>query len=197
MAEIKMVVGLGNPGGEYVDTRHNIGFEVIDSLAEALKIAVKKKKFGAVFGQGDFLDKKLILLKPWQFMNCSGQAVATAAGFYKLDLASDLLVIVDDMALEPGKIRVRAKGSAGGHKGLADIIDKLGTNNFGRLRIGIGQRGGETAVDFVLDKPTKAERSLLEKAIEETREAVFCWVEYGIEKTMNKFNSRGKEEDQE
>jgi PTH1 family peptidyl-tRNA hydrolase len=197
MAEIKMVVGLGNPGDEYVDTRHNIGFKVIDSLAEVLKIDVKRKKFGAIFGQGEFSDKKLILLKPWQFMNCSGQAVATAAGFYKVKLTSDLLVILDDMSLEPGRIRVRAKGSAGGHKGLADIIDKLGTNNFGRLRIGIGPRGDEAAVDFVLDKPTKVEGRLLDKATEKAREAVLCWVEYGIEKTTNKFNNREKEQDQE
>jgi PTH1 family peptidyl-tRNA hydrolase len=185
---IKMIVGLGNPGDEYVDTRHNIGFEVIDSLAEALKTDVKKRKFGARFGFGEFADKKLILLKPWQFMNRSGQAVATAVGFYKLGL-SDLLVVTDDMALSPGRIRIRAKGSAGGHNGLADVIEKLGTESFARCRIGIGQSGREDAVDFVLDKPTKADRVLLNEAIERSREAVLCWAEHGIEATMNKFNS--------
>ncbi|MHC4545194.1 MAG: aminoacyl-tRNA hydrolase [Planctomycetota bacterium] len=185
---IKMIVGLGNPGSEYVNTRHNIGFRVIDSLAEQLNIDVRKRKFGARFGLGEFSDKKLILLKPWQFMNRSGQVVATATGFYKLGV-SDLLVVLDDMALEPGRIRIRAKGSAGGHNGLADVIEKLGTESFGRLRIGIGQSGREDAVDFVLDKPTKADKVLLNEAIERSREAVLCWAEHGIEATMNKFNS--------
>jgi len=187
MGDMKIVVGLGNPGDEYIDTRHNTGFKVIDSLAEVLEIEVRKRKFGARFGSGEFADKKLILLKPWQFMNRSGQAVATAVGFYKLD-AGDLLVITDDMDLEPGRIRIRAKGSAGGHNGLADIIEKLGTNEFARCRIGIGQSGREDAVDYVLDKPTKAEKPLLAEAIERAREAVLCWIEYGTEKTMNEFN---------
>jgi PTH1 family peptidyl-tRNA hydrolase len=185
---MKMVVGLGNPGDEYADTRHNIGFKVIDSLAEALNVDVRKRKFAARFGRGEFADKKLILLKPWQYMNRSGQAVATAVGFYKLDL-NDLFVIVDDMALSPGTIRIRAKGSAGGHNGLADIIEKLGTESFGRLRIGIGHSGKKDAADFVLDKPTKPETTLLNEAIERSREAVLCWIEHGIETAMNKFNS--------
>ena len=187
-----MIVGLGNPGKEYINTRHNIGFQAIDSLAEALKVEVKKRKFGARFGLADFADKKLILLKPWQFMNRSGQAVATAAGFYKLGV-SDLLVVLDDMSLEPGRIRIRAKGSAGGHNGLADIIEKLGTENFGRLRIGIGQSGKEDAVNFVLDKPNEADRTLLNEAVERAREAVLCWIEHGFEATMNQYNTVKKE----
>ncbi len=189
MGEIKLVVGLGNPGDEYVGTRHNTGFRVIDLLAEALRIDVRKKKFGAIFGAGEFAGKKIMLLKPRQFMNRSGQAVATAVGFYKLAL-SDLLVITDDMALEPGRIRIRQKGSAGGHKGLADVIEKLGTEDIGRLRIGIGQSGKEVAEDFVLDKPTEAERPLLDEATERAREAVLCWIEHGIEAASMKFNSR-------
>jgi PTH1 family peptidyl-tRNA hydrolase len=184
---VKMVVGLGNPGKEYVDTRHNIGFRVIDSLAEALKIDVRKKRFSAYLGSGEFADKKLILLKPMRFMNCSGQVVATATGFYKLAL-SNLLVVTDDMALPPGRIRVRMKGSAGGHNGLADVIEKLGTENISRLRIGIGQSDEEMAYDYVLSKPTKADRPLLDEAITKARDAVLCWVEYGIKATMNEFN---------
>jgi PTH1 family peptidyl-tRNA hydrolase len=182
-----MVVGLGNPGKEYVDTRHNAGFKVIDLLADALQASVKKKRFGACIGQAEFGDKKLILIKPMQFMNCSGQVVATSAGFYKISPDS-LLVISDDMALEPGVIRIRRKGSSGGHKGLADIIEKLGTDEFGRLRIGIGQSGRETAEDYVLRKPTKKEMPLLDEAIGKARDAVLCWVEHGIEQAMNKFN---------
>jgi PTH1 family peptidyl-tRNA hydrolase len=187
MGDTKIVVGLGNPGDEYVNTRHNMGFKVIDSLAESLETEVKKRKFGARCGSAEFADKKLILLKPWQFMNRSGQSVATAVGFYKLSV-KDLLVITDDMDLEPGRIRIRAKGSAGGHNGLADIIEKLGTNEFSRCRIGIGRSSEEDAVEHVLNKPAKEEEPLLAEAIEKARKAVLCWIKHGTERTMNEFN---------
>ena len=189
MVETKMVVGLGNPGKEYVGTRHNTGFRVIDALAEALGIEVRRRKFGARFGLGEFADEKLILLKPWQFMNRSGQAVTTALGFYKLGV-NDLLVVTDDIALELGRIRIRAKGSAGGHNGLADIIERLGTNQFARLRVGIGQSRDEWTVDYVLDRPTESEKALLDAAIAKARDAVLCWVESGIDEAMNKFNAK-------
>ncbi len=185
---IKIVVGLGNPGDEYVNTRHNIGFKVIDLLAEQLSIDVRKRKFGARFGLGQFSDKKLILLKPWRYMNRSGHPVATAVGFYKLDL-TDLLVVTDDMALPPGKIRIRPGGSAGGHNGLDDVIQKLGTDTFSRLRIGIGQSQKQDAVGFVLGKPAKQDCLLLDEAIQGAKQAVLSWMENGIEATMNKFNS--------
>jgi PTH1 family peptidyl-tRNA hydrolase len=185
--EIKMVVGLGNPGKKYVDTRHNIGFRVIDTLAERLKLDIKKKRFGACLGSGEFANRKLILLKPMRFMNCSGEVVATAVNFYKLVL-SNLLVVIDDMALPVGRIRIRMRGSAGGHKGLADVIEKLGTENMSRLRIGIGQSDEKEAYDYVLSKPPEAERPLLDEAIVKARDAVLCWIEYGIKTTMNKFN---------
>jgi len=183
-----MIVGLGNPGDEYADTRHNTGFKVIDSLAETVGIKVKKRKFGARFELGEFAGKKLILLKPWQFMNRSGQAVATAAGFYKINIR-DLMVVTDDMDLEPGRIRLRYKGSAGGHNGLADIIQKLGTNEFARCRVGIGRCAEVDTVGYVLDKPQEDEKPLLTAAIEQARNAVLCWIEFGIETAMNKFNS--------
>jgi len=188
MAEVRMVVGLGNPGLRYANTRHNAGFKAIDSLAEALSVEVRKKKFGGAFGEGVYKDKKLILLKPEQFMNRSGQVVATAVGFYKLE-PCDLLVISDDMALEPGRIRLRARGSAGGHNGLADVIEKLGIQEFNRLRIGIGPSGGINDVDFVLGEPTEQEKRLLNEAIEQAREAVICWLENGVEAAMNAFNA--------
>jgi PTH1 family peptidyl-tRNA hydrolase len=187
MGDTKIVVGLGNPGDDYVNTRHNMGFKVIDSLAESLETEVKKRKFGARCGSAEFADKKLILLKPWQFMNRSGQSVATAVGFYKLSV-KDLLVITDDMDLEPGRIRIRAKGSAGGHNGLADIIEKLGTNEFSRCRIGIGRSREEDAIDHVLNKPAAEEEPLLAEAIEKARKAVLFWIEHGTERTMNEFN---------
>ncbi len=189
-----MVVGLGNPGDEYADTRHNTGFRVIDALAKTLNIEVKKRKFGARFGTGEFSDKKLILLKPWNFMNRSGQAVATAVGFYKLAL-SNLLVVTDDLALEPGRIRLRSKGSAGGHNGLGDIIEKLGTIEFARCRVGIGGEGEEiwqSQVDYVLAEPTKTQKPLLSEAIDRAKDAVLCWIEYDIETSMNKFNSNSE-----
>ena len=185
---VKMVVGLGNPGREYADTRHNIGFRVVDSLAQKLKIDVKKRKFAARFGRGESGDKKLILLKPWQFMNRSGSAVAKAMAFYKLSVGG-LLVVSDDMALAVGAIRLRAKGSAGGHNGLADVIEKLGTDQFGRLRVGIGKSDRVDDVDYVLSRPSEKERLLLDKATERAQEAVLCWVEHGIETAMNEFNS--------
>jgi PTH1 family peptidyl-tRNA hydrolase len=187
MGQMKMVVGLGNPGEEFVDTRHNIGFRIIDSLAEAVAIDVRKRKFGARVGTGEVGEKKIILLKPWQFMNRSGEAVAKAVGFYKLPL-SEMFVVTDDMALEPGRIRIRAKGSSGGHKGLADIIEKLGTSQFGRLRVGIGPSEQQETINYVLDRPTRRERLLLDEAIGRAKDAVLCWLELGVEAAMNKFN---------
>ena len=187
MSDMKLIAGLGNPGGDYADTRHNIGFRVMDLLAETLDIEIRKRKFGARFGVGEFAHKKLIVLKPWLFMNRSGLAVATTVGFYKLTVA-DVLVVTDDMDLEPGRIRLRAKGSAGGHNGLADIIEKLGTTEFARCRIGIGRSPEQEAVGFVLDKPAEAEKSLLDAAVERARDAVLCWIEYGIETAMNQYN---------
>ncbi len=182
-----MVIGLGNPGVEYAGTRHNLGFCVIDSLGSVLNMEVRRRKFGAVFGEGEIFGRKLILLKPWRYMNVSGQVVASVMGFYKLDIG-DLLVVTDDMSLLPGMIRIRSKGSSGGHNGLSDVIDSLGTEEIGRLRIGIGQSEAESAEEYVLKKPSKSERPLLEKAVEKARDAVLCWIECGIDEAMNRFN---------
>lgn len=123
-------------------------------------------------------------------MNRSGQVVATAVGFYKLDL-ENLIIVTDDLALEPGVIRMRSKGSAGGHNGLADIIEKLGTNEFARCRIGIGNKiePGRDQVDYVLGRPTRDQKAMLETAVLKARDAVLCWIENGIETAMNKYNS--------
>ena len=188
MSEFKMVVGLGNPGAEYADTRHNVGFKVIDLLAKDLEVEVRRRKFSARYCLADYAGKKLILLKPWLFMNRSGQPVAAAAAFYKLDLRS-LLVILDDLWLEPGRIRLRAAGSAGGHNGLADIIDKLGTEKFSRLRVGIGRSEPQDDYDYVLSEPTEQQKPLIEKAVENAKNAAVYWLENGIDKAMNEFNS--------
>lgn len=188
MAELKLVVGLGNPGPEYAETRHNLGFKVIEALDAALGIAVTKQKFGARVGEDHYRGRRVMLMKPWQYMNRSGQAIATAVGFYKLELP-DLIVITDDMALEPGRIRLRAKGSAGGHNGLADIIAKLGSDEFARCRVGVGPCPGPLAVDYVLGRPREEERPLLNEAIVRARDAVLCWLDFGIARAMNDFNS--------
>jgi peptidyl-tRNA hydrolase, PTH1 family len=187
MAEVRLVVGLGNPGPEYAETRHNLGFKVVEALEEALGIEVKQRKFNARLGEGRRAGTKVILMKPWTFMNRSGQSVATAVGFYKLDLR-DLLVISDDRALEPGAMRIRAQGSAGGHNGLADIIEKLGSDEFARCRVGIGQCPSAVAADYVLGRPDPQDRPLLNRAILRARDAVLYWLELGVERTMNEFN---------
>ena len=189
MNEIRLIAGLGNPGLEYQGTRHNVGFEVVDLLTKKLKVELNKEKFGAAFGQAGFEDKKLILLKPLLFMNNSGQVVAAVANFYKLT-AEAILVITDDMALEPGMIRLRAGGSAGGHNGLADIIEKLGTDEFNRLRIGIGNRSQTPGRDYVLSRPSETERNLIDKAVTEAADAVMVWITEGVETAMNRFNRR-------
>ncbi len=189
MAETRIIVGLGNPGRQYRLTRHNTGFKVIDLLAKSLDVEVSRRKFGARFAEAEFAGKKLILVKPWQYMNCSGQVVATAVGFYRLGVG-ELLVVTDDIYLKPGSIRLRAKGSAGGHNGLADIIDKLGTDEFARCRVGVGSpEAGQDAVDYVLGSPTRAQGLLLDEACLRAREVLLCWIEHGIDVAMNAFSA--------
>jgi len=187
MGDVRMVVGLGNPGKEYDNSRHNVGFDFIDLLAKKLGIEVKQKKFGALFGQGFFADKKLILLKPYQYMNLSGQAVATAAGFYKLEL-EDVLVVSDDMAIDCGRIRIRRKGSAGGQKGLADVINKLGSSDLARLRVGIGKSRFADSAAYVLGRIDSEQRPMIDEAVGRAGKAVLCWVEHGTSKAMNEYN---------
>ncbi|HBG27375.1 MAG: aminoacyl-tRNA hydrolase [Planctomycetes bacterium GWF2_41_51] len=186
---MRLIAGLGNPGSEYDGTRHNIGFEVVDKLADKYGVELKKGKFGAAFGQTALEDKKLILLKPLKYMNNSGQVIATAAGFYKLQ-PLQILVITDDLALEPGTIRMRASGSAGGHNGLVDIIEKLGTSDFPRLRIGIGDKGPAVGKDYVLSRPGSADRELLREAVQQAVEASICWMQQGVDAAMTKFNRK-------
>ena len=196
MAEVRMIVGLGNPGAEYTGTRHNVGFDVVDSLARQLGIETGKKKFGALFGQGELDGIVLMLLKPQQYMNRSGQVVATATGFYKLG-PGNIVVATDDLALEPGRIRFRTKGSSGGHNGLKDIIARLGTEDFARIRVGIGQSVREAAEDYVLAKPSAEDRELIGQAVEKAAQAVICWIKEGASEVMNRFNMQKTDEGQE
>jgi PTH1 family peptidyl-tRNA hydrolase len=194
MAGMKMIVGLGNPGKEYAGTRHNAGFEVIDELAKRLSITTWQKKFGALFGETLREDAKIILLKPQQYMNLSGQVVVAAAGFYKLS-PEDLIVVADDMALAPGLIRIRPSGSSGGHNGLRDIISQLGTDRFPRLRVGIGSENGAGMRDFVLSRPGSHDGPQVADGIRKAREALECWIEDGLSIAMNRYNEKNRSAD--
>lgn len=186
---MKLIAGLGNPGTDYDGTRHNVGFMVLDALGQTFGVSVKRKKFGALAEEVLHGDEKLLLLKPQQYMNRSGHAIATAAGFYKLDPA-EILVVTDDMALPIGQLRLRAKGSAGGHNGLKDIIAALGTEQFPRLRVGIGDSGRRDAADYVLSRFTEQERPIVNQAVATAVQAVLCCATDGVETAMTRYNVR-------
>jgi PTH1 family peptidyl-tRNA hydrolase len=184
---MKLVVGLGNPGSKYEGTRHNIGFEVIDRLAEGGAGARFSRKFDGLLAEAEIDFRRVLLLKPETFMNLSGRSVAQALRFYKLELA-DLLVVCDDLSLPLGKLRIRGGGSDGGQKGLRDITAHFGTDAFARLRIGIGERGPIDAVDFVLSRFRSAERPVIDDALILASQAVAVWVTQGLAAAMNRFN---------
>jgi peptidyl-tRNA hydrolase, PTH1 family len=190
---MKLIVGLGNPGPEYDNTRHNVGFVVLDRLARrhAPGSIARSKFHGAMVDAAlGGNDEKVVLLKPLTFMNRSGLSVSEAVSFYKLNVATDLLVIVDDVALPCGSIRLRAEGSAGGHNGLSDIEEKLGTNQYPRMRIGIDLPGQIPQKDYVLGRFRADQVPLVESACEEAVEAAVCWCTRGLSEAMNRFNRK-------
>jgi PTH1 family peptidyl-tRNA hydrolase len=183
------IVGLGNPGGQYDRTRHNIGFEVIDALAAAHDITIGRPRAAAVAGTGRIADERVVLAMPLTMMNASGVAVVRLCNMHELD-PPDLIVIVDDLNLDLGQLRLRRGGSAGGHNGLRSINEKLGTKEYPRLRIGIGSPpGGMDAREWVLSEFAPDEREAVEEAVERARECVETAVSDGIEAAMNEFNS--------
>ncbi|UCD76656.1 MAG: aminoacyl-tRNA hydrolase [Phycisphaerales bacterium] len=188
---MKLIVGLGNPGTAYRDTRHNVGFEVLDRLARRCAPgAVARAKFHAALVEGHIGTERALLLKPTTFMNRSGLAVSEAVRFYKLPPENDLLVIVDDVALTCGLIRVRAGGSAGGHNGLTDIEQKLGSGDYARLRIGIDPPGQIPQKNYVLGRFRPDQLELVEPALEDAVAAACCWATHGPMEAMNRFNRR-------
>ena len=189
---MKLIVGLGNPGSQYEKTRHNAGFMVVDRLARRhFADQTPKGRFQGVVVEGAIGGERCVLLKPTTYMNRSGGSVAQAAGFYKIDVASDLLVIVDDVALPLGNIRIRMSGSAGGHNGLSDIQRALGTEAYPRCRIGIDARPGfMDQADYVLGRFTSEEMSVLEPALEKTADAAEVFVREGVTPAMNRFNTK-------
>lgn len=185
---MKLIVGLGNPGDEYVKTRHNIGFMVTDVIADKNRIALNQSKFKATIGKGNVGSEDVIVAKPQTYMNRSGESVSSLLFFYKLN-PSDCIVICDDLELPTGKIRIREKGGHGGHNGLRSIIEQTGGNEFVRVRIGIGRPKEEPRVsDYVLGIFSKVEKPLIEDAIERAAEAVETVIAEGVEAAMNRFN---------
>lgn len=185
---MKLIVGLGNPGRKYERTRHNVGFEVLDQLVGPAADCPAKEKFNGRICEATVAGERTLLLWPQTLMNRSGQSVAAAVGFFKLELA-DLLVVCDDFNLPLGKLRFRSQGSAGGQNGLDDVIRRLGTEEFGRLRIGIGPVPEQwDPADYVLGRFDADQREVVGNSIQRAAEGVACWVAEGIDVSMNRFN---------
>mgnify|MGYP004631349407 FL=1 len=188
---MKIIAGLGNPTKEYEGTRHNIGFSVIDKLADKYNISMNEKKHKAICGKGMIEGEKVILLKPQTYMNLSGESVVDAVNFYKVDSEEDVIIIYDDIDLDVGKLRIRAKGSAGGHNGMKNIIAHLGTQVFPRIRVGVGAKPKDwDLADYVLGRFPKEELPEIEAGRETACEAVKIIVSQGVEAAMNRINGR-------
>jgi peptidyl-tRNA hydrolase, PTH1 family len=184
LSTVRLVVGLGNPGPEYNGTRHNVGFAVVDLLASQWGLAWQhSKSWHALWAKGE----NAILVKPTSYMNRSGEPLAAVAHFYKVE-PSEILVVLDDLALELGRLRLRPDGGTGGHNGLESIIVRFGTEEIPRLRVGIGAAPREGAVDYVLGRFFEEERSLVEKTIARAADAVKCAIDNGLLSAMNQFN---------
>ncbi len=184
---MKIIVGLGNPGEKYLKTRHNLGFVVIDRVAQQLEIECNQKKFKSLFCKTLIKDEEIILLKPQTFMNLSGFAVKEAMDMYKCDL-QNLIVICDDLDLPLGKIRIRSNSGCGGHRGLESIASCLASANFSRLRIGIGRPPIGEPTDYVLSVFSKEEEGVITEVSERACQVLKVWISEGIEACMNTFN---------
>lgn len=187
-----IIVGLGNPSKTYSGTRHNVGFEVIDRLSREYNISVDMKKHKAVCGKGTIEGIKVILAKPQTFMNLSGESVRELMDYYKAE-DHELIVIYDDISLDPGQLRIRMKGSAGGHNGIKNIIAHLGTQEFWRIKVGIGEKPkGWDLADYVLSRFQGEEKDAMEEAFDKAAEAVKVMITEGINEAMNKYNMKKK-----
>lgn len=188
---MKIIAGLGNPTKEYEGTRHNIGFSVIDRLAEQYNINMKEKKFKAICGKGVICAEKVLLLKPQTFMNLSGESIIEAIRFYKCDPEEDLIVIYDDIDLDVGRLRIRGKGSAGGHNGVKSIISHIGTQNFSRIRVGVGAKPqGWDLADYVLGHFSGEEQEAIDEGRALACKAAEVILEDGVAAAMNQFNAK-------
>lgn len=186
-----IIVGLGNPGKQYEHTRHNVGFDTIDVLAERYRISVDAKKYKALYGKGMIEGNKVILAKPQTYMNLSGESVRELIDFYKIDEAEELIVIYDDISLEPGQLRLRAKGSAGGHNGIKNIIAHLGGQEFKRIKVGVGEKPkGYDLADYVLSRFSKEERQRVDVSLERAADAAVKIITDDMASAMNEYNKK-------
>lgn len=188
-----VIAGLGNPEKKYFGTRHNIGFEVIDALATKYNIDLTETKFKAAYGKGRIGDQRVILVKPLTFMNLSGEAIRPLCDYFKVDTKTELIVISDDVELDEGNIRVRPKGSAGGHNGLKNIIKLLGHDEFSRVRVGVGKKPKEyDMVNWVLGRFEGEAAVLIKEGIDRAVNAVCEIIDNGVDSAMNKYNGKNK-----
>lgn len=185
-----IIIGLGNPTKEYDKTRHNAGFSVIDVLADRVGVDVTERKHRAFCAKGILEGQKVILVKPQTFMNLSGESVRSVMDFYKVP-PEEIIVIYDDVSLEPGQLRIRTKGSAGGHNGIKSIIAHMGTQEFPRIKVGVGEKPkGMDLADYVLSRFSKGEQELMEDAFKEAADAAAMMISEGVEPAMNHFNAK-------
>ena len=183
---MKLLVGLGNPGKKYEGTRHNMGFMTLDLFSDVSKIDIDREAFQGMIGRGKLFGEDVMLFKPTTFMNLSGHAVSEVVNYFKIDI-DNVVVVYDDMALEPGTIRLRLSGSSGGQKGMQNIIEQLGTEKIKRIRVGIGEPEDDS-VDYVLSKPLKEEKELIDKAIEKAKDALVMYLKKDFDAAMNTYN---------
>ncbi len=186
-----IIVGLGNPTKEYDGTRHNVGFDVIDTIANKYNISVTERKNRAFCGKGMIAGQKVILAKPQTYMNLSGESVRGLVDYYKIDVESELLVIFDDVSLDVGQLRIRKKGSAGGHNGIKNIIQHLGTNAFQRIKVGVGEKPKDyDLADYVLGHFFKEEKEIMSDSYKEAVEAIEMILQDEIDAAMNRYNKK-------
>lgn len=191
-----IIAGLGNPGKEYEGTRHNVGFKTIDALADRYNIDVKEKAHRAYIGKGMIEGQKVILVKPQTYMNLSGESIRSVMDFYKVEL-EHFFVIFDDISLEPGQLRIRKKGSAGGHNGIKNIIAHLGTQEFARIKVGVGAKPERMDLaDYVLSRFSKGETEVMEQAYRDAAAAAVAMMTAGVDDAMNQYNGAAKKEKQ-
>lgn len=181
-----LIVGLGNPGKQHENTRHNVGFDVIDIISKEYNIPVNREKFKGIYGEGIILGERVILLKPKTFMNLSGESIREIVNFYKIDI-SNIIVICDDISLDTGRLRIRPKGSSGGHNGIKSVISSLATEEFLRVKIGVGHPQFDL-IPHVLGRFSKEDRKVVEEAMAAAVSSVETIIGSGIEEAMNKYN---------
>lgn len=186
--KMKLIVGLGNPGKQYENTRHNIGFDVIDALSDKFSIPLNQSKFKGLYGMGVHKGEKVVLLKPLTYMNLSGESIRAVSDYYQIDI-EDIVIIYDDLDLPVGKIRLRQKGSAGGHNGIKSTVAHLGTQEFNRIRIGIDRpKNGMKVPDYVLGRFYDEEKPFTQEAVKKSAAACEAWLEKPFLQVMNEFN---------